>query len=404
MRVGILFGTYAAVNILAVLLIDRWLSKSSRGYSGSVAARVIVCFLYAALAFMPVLAVLIDGNPYQYALLKYSYVWMGLLMYFGGLLLTVSVIDLIAGFFMRKREVDDDPDKGGAGRAVHAFVFVLIVAAAIGVNVYGTIHAQDTVVTHMTASVDKQVKTVKKLRVALIADFHLSYNSDPKMIRRMVDKLNREKPDVVFAAGDMFSSSYSSVKDPSEYIKAFRGIKAKEGVFWIYGNHDVEEPLFCGFGLEDPKSAVRTAKMDRFLKKSGFTILEDSFTAVAGGEVQIAGRADLYKPVDKARKRLKASELLTDLDKEKPIIVLEHEPEDYKVLAKSGADISMSGHTHAGQIFPGTVFTRFMNDVAYGKADRYGMQVFVTSGVGCYGPPLRIGTNSEIMIIDIEFK
>ena len=404
MRVGIILGTYAAVNILAVLLIDRWLCRSSRGYQRSVGARVIVCFVFAALAFMPVLAILIDGNPYQYILLKYSYVWMGVKLYFGALLLIVSVIDMIAGFFMRKRKNEDDTDESGGWRAVHAFIFILIIAAAVGINVYGTIHARDTVVTHMDATVNKQVKTVKKLRVALIADFHISYNSDPRTIRKMVDKLNRQKPDVVFAAGDMFSSSYSSVKDPSEYIKAFRGIKAKEGVFWVYGNHDVEEPLFCGFGLDDSKNAVRTKKMVRFLKKSGFTILEDSFTAVAGGEVQIAGRADLFKPTDKAKKRLDARKLLTDLDKEKPIIVIEHEPDGYKALAESGADISMSGHTHAGQIFPGTIFTRLMNDVAYGKADREGMQVFVTSGVGCYGPPLRIGTNSEIMIIDITFK
>lgn len=397
MRIAILFGTYTLLNILAIILIDHWLCRSSLKYRESVASRVIVCFLYSALAFTPILAVLIREGTYQYLLLRYSYIWMGFLMYFGGLILIASVFELIIRLVRKKEDGEEEH------RAVYALVLFLIFVSSIGLNVYGTIHAKNIRITHYDVKIDKQVKKAKTLRAALISDLHLSYNSNVDTIRDIVEKINSEKPDVIFVTGDIFSSSYSSVKDPEKYIKTLKGLKAKEGVYWVYGNHDVEEPLFCGFGMADPEDAVRTDKMVRFLKKSGFKILDDECTAITGGEVQLVGRADQFKPVDRARKRLSANELMDDLDRDKPILILQHEPGDFKVLAENGADVSFSGHTHAGQVFPGNIFSDIMNDVIYGMVDRHGMKVIVTSGAGCYGPPIRILTDCEVVITDISF-
>lgn len=415
MRSAIIYGTYTILNIIALFLVDHWLCRASEKHQNSVAGRVIVDFLYVVLAFMPILATIIKDSIYKYFLLRYSYIWMGFLMYFGGMLLFATVVEVIVRCVkhakQKKREkegysLSEEEIERNAARSRHvtAFVFCMIILVTIGLNVYGMIHARNTVVTHYSVEIDKKVEKTEKLRVGLISDLHISYNSDVKMISNMVDKLNYYKPDVVFVTGDIFSSSYGAVKDPEAYIKALKRIKAKEGVFWVYGNHDVEEPLFCGFGLMPPEDAERTKEMVRFLKKSGFTILDDKCTAISGGEVQLVGRADEFKPVERARERLSADQLLNDIDREKPIIVLEHEPGDYKNLADNDADISFSGHTHAGQIFPGTIFTRFINDMVYGLDTRYGMQVLVTSGVGNYGPPIRIGTNSEIVITDISFK
>ena len=397
MRTAVLFGTYTLLNILAIILIDHWLCRSSLKYRESVASRVIVCFLYSALAFTPILAVLIREGTYQYLLLRYSYIWMGFLMYFGGLILIASVFELIIRLVRKKEDGEEEH------RAVYALVLLLIFVSSIGLNVYGMIHAKNIRITHYDVKIDKQVKKAKTIRAALISDLHLSYNSNVDTIRDIVEKTNSEKPDVIFVTGDIFSSSYSSVRDPEKYIKALKGLKAKEGVYWVYGNHDVEEPLFCGFGMADPEDAVRTDEMVRFLKKSGFKILDDECTAITGGEVQLVGRADQFKPVDRARKRLSANELMDDLDRDKPILILQHEPGDFKALAGNGADVSFSGHTHAGQVFPGNIFSDIMNDVIYGMADRYGMKVIVTSGAGCYGPPIRIMTDSEVVITDISF-
>ena len=144
--------------------------------------------------------------------------------------------------------------------------------------------------------------------------------------------------------------------------------------------------------------------MKRFLKKCGFKILEDKSAAICKGEVQLLGRADKYKPVKKAKKRMEPDDFMSDLDNDKPILVLEHEPDDLKELAEIGADVTFAGHTHAGQIFPGTLVVKALHDVAYGCKEKYGMNVIVTSGIGCYGPPIRILTDSEIVIADIHFS
>ncbi|MBQ3282016.1 MAG: metallophosphoesterase [Eubacterium sp.] len=433
-----IIGAYAVLNLVLLFLLDHWLCNSSYGYRTGVARRVIVCFLYITAAFIPVLALFIRNGVYKYLIEKYSYVWMGFLMYFGALILILTlfeiIVRLIGGAFRDRRKPEEEPQNeapensgevqyqdiegaresrngedfdeekpGLAGRIISGILLIAVIGASVGINVYGTRHARETVVTHYDIKIDKKVKNTESLRVAFISDLHLSYNSDIAMIQSMVDRLNAEKPDVVLVGGDMFSSSYGAVLEPKEYMRVLKSIKAKEGVYWVYGNHDVEEPLFCGFAMTPPEEAIRTRKMKRFIKKSGFKVLEDKHAAICKGEVQLAGRADKYKPVDTAEKRKASGEILSDLDKEKPILVLEHEPDEFKALAESGADVTFAGHTHAGQIFPGNYVIRLFHDVAYGMRDKYGMKVIVSSGVGCYGPPIRVLTDSEIVIADIHF-
>ncbi len=401
MRIAVIIGTYTAAGLLAVFLLDHWLCSASLKYRGSTAWRVIVCFLFISVLSIPVLGTYVSSEYYRYILNRASYVLMGYLMYFGGMLLIATIIKGIVWIFRHKKA---DSGESGAWRTASALVLAAIIAVTIALNVYGTFHAKDTVVTNYGVTIDKEVKKMKRLRVAHISDLHLSYNSDEKMIRRMVEKVNAQKPDVVFVTGDMFTSCYGSLKDPKHYIRILKKIKAKEGVFWVYGNHDVEEPLFCGFGLEPPENAIRTKKIERFIKRSGMTILDDECTAIAGGEVQIVGRKDLLKPGGGNDSAMPVNELMDDLDRAKPILALVHEPVGYKELSENGADIAFSGHTHNGQVFPGNILTRFWNDMVYGMEKRSGMWAEVTSGVGFYGPPLRIGTDSEIAVIDITFN
>ena len=75
---------------------------------------------------------------------------------------------------------------------------------------------------------------------------------------------------------------------------------------------------------------------------------------------------------------------------------------EYEELGAAGADMILSGHTHNGQIFPGNLYVNLVNENGYGHKTLYGMETFVTSGVGTFGPPMRTGTSSEIMIIDVQ--
>ena len=95
--------------------------------------------------------------------------------------------------------------------------------------------------------------------------------------------------------------------------------------------------------------------------------------------------------------------LLGEADKSKPILVLQHEPTEFQDLSENGADVVMCGHTHNGQIFPGNLVIPFFNENAYGVKRIHGIDTIVTAGVGYYGPPVRLGTNSEVTVINIKF-
>ena len=435
MKITVIYGAYILMTAALLFLVDHWLCRSSDKYRNSVGARVIVSFIILAFLFIPPLSTLLRENLYKYYLQRFGYTMLGFIMYGGGFLLIATVIEFFvrlvhhvhtkrrgadapeqaesfdeqAGDFDEQQETDettpsDDYTQPAWSKRIYAIVFTLIVISSVAINVTGIMHARDIQIKKYSISMDKAVKSRDSLRVAHISDLHISYNSDVEVIDQMVSKLNAEKPDVVFVTGDLFSSEYGSIKDPDEYIKALKKIKAKEGVYWVYGNHDVEESLFYGFSLDEPEEVKRPKKMVRFLKKSGFTILEDEYAAICGGEIQLVGRKDGEKPVAKAEARKTPAELLNDIDKNKPVLVLQHEPRDLEELAANGADASFCGHTHAGQIFPGIIFTSMVEPVPYGMKDISGMKVVVSSGAGCYGAPIRVLTDSEVVIADIAFK
>ena len=167
MRSAIIYGTYTILNIIALFLVDHWLCRASEKHQNSVAGRVIVDFLYVVLAFMPILATIIKDSIYKYFLLRYSYIWMGFLMYFGGMLLFPTVVEVIVRCVkhakQKKREkegysLSEEEIERNAARSRHvtAFVFCMIILVTIGLNVYGMIHARNTVVTHYSVEIDKK--------------------------------------------------------------------------------------------------------------------------------------------------------------------------------------------------------------------------------------------------------
>ena len=121
-------------------------------------------------------------------------------------------------------------------------------------------------------------------------------------------------------------------------------------------------------------------------------------------KIVLVCREDGEKTGRGLEERMKAQDLMAGIDRTKPVLVLEHEPVDYANLYEAGADAAFSGHTHAGQMFPATLFTLLFNENNYGLKLVDGVQSVVTSGVGFYGPPLRVGSDSEVMVVDLTFE
>ncbi len=320
-------------------------------------------------------------------------IWLGFSIYFHSILL---ILLLIAGIVRLIAK--------GQPAWVRPAVLLVSFAAGAVILVLGMRHAQDTIVTNFDVTIEKDAGGRSDMKMVLIADLHISVNSHLETIQKMADEINEIGPDVVVVAGDIFTSEYRGVDDPEAYAAALASIKAPEGVYAVYGNHDVEETLFGGFPITPISQAFRTKEMEQFFKDANFKVLYDETAELFGGDVQLVGRIDGEKAGDGTKNRMSAAGVLAGEDLKKPVIVLQHEPIEFKALAEAGADLVLCGHTHAGQIFPGNVIVPFFNENAYGYELIGGVDTVVTSGIGYYGPPMRVGTNSEIAVVNIHFE
>lgn len=389
----IFFVTYVIFQICMSILTEYVIQKNSLYKNIGRITRNPRLVIYILLALIPMLGAYLPKSSLKYFCMKYGNLWLGFFIYYSGLVNIITVISHIIHFLIK--------DENGI---VLEHILNISLILAIIVTVVGVIHANKPKLVKYAISVDKKTENVKALKVALLADLHLSVNSDVRATERMVELVNAANPDVIVVAGDIFTSTYEGLQNPERYSRALRGMHAKDGVYAVFGNHDVAENLFGGFPISPVSEAFRTPEMEKFCEDAGFRVLKDENVELAGGEVILSGRVDGEKAGDGTRNRMSGKELLGNLDKSKPIIVLQHEPKEFRDLAENGANVVLCGHTHNGQVFPGNFIVPFFNENAYGVKRLYGMDTVVTAGVGFYGPPMRVGTDSEVTIVDITFK
>ena len=239
--------------------------------------------------------------------------------------------------------------------------------------------------------------------VVLAADLHLGYNIGTAHMMQMVDKINEQNADIVVFAGDIFDNEYEALDDPEELIAVLQKIQSKYGVYACYGNHDVEEKILAGFTFGGNKKKKSSIQMDEFLERAGIHLLQDEAVLI-DDSFYLYGRPDAQRPGRGINMRKTAAELMGELDTEKPVIVIDHEPKELQELADAGVDIDLCGHTHDGQMFPANLITALMWENSYGYLKKDHMHTIVTSGVGLFGPNMRVGTIAEISPITVHFQ
>ena len=218
----------------------------------------------------------------------------------------------------------------------------------------------------------------------------------------MVEKINAENADLVVIAGDIFDNEWEAVQEPARMAKILRGIKSRYGVYACYGNHDIEEPILAGFTFRQSAPKASSPEMDAFLTAAGIRLLRDEGVLIEDS-FYLYGRADARRPGAGITKRETPREITANMDKSKLIIVLDHQPRELAALAAAGVDLDLCGHTHDGQMFPGNLVVRPFWENFYGYLKKGDMHNIVTSGVGLFGPNMRVGTKAEICPITVHF-
>lgn len=220
------------------------------------------------------------------------------------------------------------------------------------------------------------------MTIVAASDIHLGNLIRRDRLTKWVDLINAQKPDLILLAGDVFDHNMRAVEAQEMYMELSR-LDARFGVFAVPGNHD----YYAGID-----------KAVAYLKKSGINVLRDEIVIIDSSLV-IIGRDDM---TNKKRKPLVS--LMNGADTSLPVIVLDHQPASLNESAENNIDLHISGHTHNGQIFPYNRIVSRVYEVGYGYKKKGNTHVYVTSGLGLWGAPLRFGSRSEIVKVKLQVR
>ncbi len=359
--------------------------------------RVLVVALYTFLASSILIAFLLPAGGLQRIMKLISNYWLGTFLY---ILLTVVIADLIRLLLIRIPFRYSHRIFCRKGFIAGGTLSILLIAALSLDGIYGASHLQ---VTQYDVTVEKAITNGEDtLKVVLIADLHLGYSIGSPYMKKMVDRINEQSPDLVVIAGDIFDNDYDALDNPDRLVQILSGIESRYGVYACYGNHDIQEKLLAGFTLEKTKEKVSDPRMDALLEKAGIRLLQDEGILI-DDSFYLYGRPDAKKPGRGIAERKSPAQLTEGMNLSKPILVIDHEPRQLEELSKAGVDLDLCGHTHDGQMFPGNLLTSLMWENSCGYLQKGSMHNIVTSGVGVFGPNMRVGTKSEICVVNVHF-
>lgn len=253
---------------------------------------------------------------------------------------------------------------------------------------YGYVNIQD--VRETVYSVQSQKNLAEPLRIVQISDLHMGTTIDVEALNEYCVRIAEREPDLVVLTGDIFDES-TERSMMTEAVSVLGGISAKYGVYYVWGNHDPNRYR------KEPNYSMD--ELRQTLIGSGIRVLEDEVVQVTS-QLTVIGRYD----VSNVPNRKGIRELLQGVDPASYIVLLDHRPAGLEENASAGVDLQLSGHTHAGQIWPTGQLSELLgiNEKNYGIKDIGDYHAIVSSGIAGWGYAVRTGGHSEYVIVDVR--
>lgn len=333
----------------------------------------LYCFIYILFPLFFTLYMLIGGTTSRSLALILYYPGTYYLGAFFYLLMILPIIDLIKFLFKDKISLK-----------LKKITSIIVALSVIFILILGSFNAHNTYIKEYEVTLDEDIKE-SSLNVVLVSDIHLSNVISTNRLSNMVNTINSLNPDFVLIAGDLIDMSIKPFID-NNMAEILGKIKSKYGTYFSLGNHDVY--------------AGKNSDLTTLLSSQGINVLNDEAVLV-NESFYIVGRMD--KAIERfGVTRKSISELVSNLDKSKPIFLIDHTPDNIADAISSNISLQVSGHTHKGQMSPGNIVTSMIFPLDYGYQNIDGLNLVVSSGYGYWGPPLRIGSKSEIVNIKIN--
>ena len=276
--------------------------------------------------------------------------------------------------------------KGDSILLFRKWSFVFTISASALLIIGGFINAIIPFTREYNLTINKSAGPVKTLRIAAVSDIHLGSIIRKRSLKKMSVIIKDLKPDLVLLLGDIVDGEIGPVMR-GDLLQYFSYPDCTDGLYAITGNHE-----FIG-------GAARTIP---YIESKGIRILKDEIVTLKGG-IQLIGRIDRDSYRFYRKERLSLDELMKLADTTKPVILLDHQPFHLDETAKYGVDLQLSGHTHNGQMWPLNYVTKMIYELSYGYLKKGNTNFIVSSGYGLWGPRVRLGSRSEVLLINIKF-
>lgn len=238
-------------------------------------------------------------------------------------------------------------------------------------------------------------KEVGTLRIVQISDSHVGTTFDGDGFAKAIAPIDALEPDVVVVTGD-FVDDDTTKENMIRSCEALGALHTKYGVYFVFGNHDKGYYAASHRGYTGDDLIAE-------LEKNGVTVLQDE-SVLIDDRFYLIGRQDRSEENERGNGRASMAELVSGLDTDKYMVVLDHQPCDYDAQAESGVDLVLSGHTHGGQLIPLDLLNPLLseNDRVYGTETRGSSNFIVSSGISDWAIRFKTGCRSEYVVIDIE--
>ena len=311
----------------------------------------------------------------KYVLNCIGFCWMGIFLYLFLYTATVDLVTLVPR--LMKLSFTASP-------VFKSYLSIIVLVLTAATSLWGFVNARR--IEHVTYNVTLSGKAdISDLNIVLVSDLHLGSVGSESRLEDIVSEINARKPDIICIAGDVFDTDFGSIRDPEKAIATLKNLHSTYGTYACLGNHDAGKTV---------------PKMTAFLQDCDIHLLMDEAVTI-DNRFTIVGRLDSSPIGDyNQQQRQDFADFYTPKDTSLPVIVLDHNPGNISTYG-SKADLILCGHTHKGQLFPGSLITGPMYEVDYGyyRKDNQSPHVVVTSGVGYWGVPMRVGTRCEIVSI-----
>jgi len=347
-------------------------------------------YLFIALAISFPMALFVDkivSVKYSFPLLWLSYFWIGIMMLLFFLLFSIDMIKIVIYLFnhfigtgeeiinTQRREFVS----AVSATAVSSFVFI---ASGVGIKNYYS----SAIVKKIKVLLTDLPASFKGFNIVQISDLHLGQMMTRQTLEKIVDQVNNLAPDLIAITGDLADGSTKRLLSEALPLKK---LKAPKGIYFVTGNHEYYS------GVEEWTHAI---------KKMGIKVLNNENIKIKRGEdfFYLAGVTDHEGKRFGKKHASDFNKTLFNLEKDKKKILLAHQPIAVQKASKFGTDLVLAGHTHGGQIWPFNYFVYLQQPYLKGFYEYQGTKLYVNQGTGCWGPPMRLGSQNEITQIILD--